>query len=349
MHNLLDSPRDTSAWIISGTDSFRLSSKQLFAKKQKGIPGTNFGGNRQNIEKSIRKYWQADEGFKLCQVDQAGAEALIVAYLCRPGKYRSLFKNEIKPHTYLGLKLFKNIWKKHFYEMMIENLCVTPIPDLKESKDWKIVAKMVKESDDWKPTERYYHFSKKTIHAGSYGMRGNTFRQQLLKESGGIINLTAEQGDTFIMGFHAEFPEIREYHETVLALATTKHELRNLFGFPYRITQKILHGDIKDLIAWTPQSTVACITRQAYVRFQEYIEVNKKNWHLLNDCHDSYMAEAPEDEILECAKVMKSFLEIELKSPYDGTIFKMKSAASIGDNWGPKKEDNLEGLEEVSI
>lgn len=349
MHKFLNSPRDTSAWIISGTTTYRLGCRMLMSNRRKDLPNTNIGGNRANIEKSMREVWQADDGYLLCQVDQEGAEALIVSYLCRNAKYRSLFLNNIKPHTYLGLKLFKARWKQDFLEKTIDDLCVTPIPELNNTKDFKLVAEMIKDSDKWKPKERYYHFAKKTIHAGSYGMMGNTFRLQMLKESGGLINLTSQEADAFLMGFHTEFPEIREWHHRVYEAAKIKKVLRNLFGFPYNITDFVNEHDYKDLIAWVPQSTVACITRQAYINLQEYIELNKKQWHLLNDNHDSYMAEAPKEEIFECAKVMKSFLEIELKSPFDGSLFRMKAEASFGTNWGPAKESNLEGLKAIKI
>ncbi len=349
MHNLLDKPRDTCAWIITGTDTFRLGSRKLLARRQL-LEGYNIGANRQNVEKSLRQNWEADSGYLLCQTDQAGAEALVVSYLTRNAKYRSLFLNGIKPHNYLALKLFKEVWSKHFGEGVIAKLISLPIPQLRSDPDWAVVSEMIKDSDNWKPIERYYHFAKKTIHAGSYGMRENTFRLQMLKESGGIINLTLEQASLFLMGFHQEFPEIREWHARVYDQAQSTKQLRNLFGFPYNITNKIREGDIKDLISWVPQSTVACITRQAFVRFYEYCEEHKKQWHLLNDCHDSYMAEAPKEEILECAKVMKSFMEIELKSPYDGSVFRMKSAASIGKNWNSyKKGINEKGLVETKI
>lgn len=347
MHNLLDTPRDTSAWIISGTDSMRLGSRMLLARKQKDLEGFNIGGNRQNIEKSLRQNWLADNGFLLCQVDQAGAEALIVSYLCKSAKYRSLFIHGIKPHTYLALKLFKDIWKNHFAPSLIDQLLACNIPELKANPHWPAVSEMIKDSDNWKPNERYYHFAKKTIHAGSYGMRENTFRLQMLKESGGIINLTLEQAAVFLDGFHQEFPEIHEWHDRVYEQAQTTKQLRNLFGFPYNITDKIRAGDIKDLIAWVPQSTVACITRQAFVRFQNFVEENKKQWHLLNDCHDSAMFEAPKEEIIEAARTIKSFMEIELKSPYDGTIFKMKAAASIGMNWNNRKVKSYEDRSEI--
>lgn len=338
MHQLLDHPRDTCTYIVSGSDTFRLGCRMLFATKKKGIIGTNIGGNRQNLEKSTRIIWEADDGYLLCQPDQAGAEALIVAHLCEAGKYRSLFDNNIKPHTYLALKLFKSVWLKSFSESEINEIALTPIELLKNNKNWKDLSKLISDSDDWEPIRRYYHFAKKTIHAGSYGMRANRFRMVMLQESGGLINLSNEEAESFLMGFHKEFPEIQKWHVEIYHHVKKYKQLRNLFNFPYNITSYIDQNDYKDLIAWVPQSTVACITRYAFVRLQEYITQENKNWHLLHDCHDSYLAEAPECEIMELAKNMNNLLEVELISPKDGTKFRMKSGTAIGKNYGPYHE-----------
>jgi DNA polymerase I-like protein with 3'-5' exonuclease and polymerase domains len=359
MHNRLGQPRDTGQYNVAGTDSFRLSCKMMLSSKLKSSPYHNFGGNRQNIEKEMRELWIADEGYSFVQVDQSGAEALIVAHLCKSAKYRQLFQHGVKPHTYLALKLFwKEFVKEGFPEKDILTALATPIAELRKLPFWDKLAKFISSSDNWSDSKRYYHMAKKTIHAGSYGMRGNTFRLQMLKESGGKIVLTADQADAFLEGFHKEFPEIREWHSRTYAMVKQKGELRNLFEYPFRVTSTVNESDFKDLIAWVPQSTVACITRQAFIKLQSYIEHEKKDWHLMADTHDSYMCMVPDAEVKEAATIMKQFIEIELKSPYDDTLFRMKSEAQAGKNWAPSKEKkdtagniiviNPEGLKEVA-
>jgi hypothetical protein len=348
MHKKLNSPRDTGQMIIAGTETFRLSCRKTLTNKL-DTPFNNYGGNRQNIEKGMREVWIADDGYSFVQVDQSGAEALIVAYLCRSAKYRTLFQNGVKPHVYMALKLFPDKWAKRMDASKIATAITTPIPELKSLPFWKELESLIKSSDNWPSDERYYHIAKKTVHASSYGMRGNTFRMSILQESGGTIVISLKEAEAYLMKFHSEFPEIMEWHNRVFVTARDKKQLRNLFGFPYNITDFINENDYKDLIAWVPQSTVACITRQAYVKLQEYIESENKNWHLLNDCHDSYLAECPDNDIKECSIKMREFIEIELQSPFDGTKFRMKSEAQAGKNWSPAKEKNPTGLVEVKL
>lgn len=355
---ILTLPRDCTQTILSGTDTFRSGHRKILSNIT-DTPYNNFGGNRANIEKDMRRIWNADQGYLLCQVDQAGAEALIVAYLCKAARYRALFQNGVKPHTYLALKLFKEqLCEKYVADKVIQ-ASTTEIHLLRLLPFWKELAELIKDSDNWKPEERYYHMGKKTIHAGSYGMRESKFRLSMLKESAGAINLSHEQATKFLVGFHKEFPEIQEWHVRTFAQAKRTKQLRNLLGYPYNITNYFDQNDYKDLIAWVPQSTVACITKQAIVKLQNHIESEKKDWHLLlSDCHDSYLAEArgeitDKDEIagdvLELGKLMKQFIEIEMTSPFDGSKFRMKSEASVGFNWGPQKKDNPLGLREVKI
>ena len=347
MHSRFSKPRDTGQYIIAGTDSFRLSCRKVLSNST-DTPYNNFGGNRQNLEKGMRKIWVADEGYTFLQCDQSGAEALIVAHLCRAGKYRSLFQNNIKPHVYMALKLFPEVWGKHIGDDKIAQALVTPISGLKSLPFWKELETLIKSSDNWPSDQRYYHLAKKTIHAASYGMRGNTFRMAILLESGGTIVITLKEAETFLMKFHSEFPEIHEWHNRVFMEAKAKGRLTNLFGFPFNITDFINPNDFKDLIAWGPQSTVACLTRTAYCDLQDYIEEEKKDWHILADTHDSYMQQVIDCDTLDGAKKMKELMEIEMVSPVDGTKFRMKSEVAASKNWAPYKEDsNPNGLREV--
>jgi hypothetical protein len=664
-------PRDTSQIIVHGTDTFRLGHRKILSNKQ-DTPYNNFGGNRANIERGLREVWEADNGMLFVQPDQAGAEALIVAYLCKPGRYRMLFENGVKPHTYLGMKLFPDVWKRHLSEAEVNECLKAEIPQLKTLASWRTLADIIASSDDWPSAQRYYHMAKKTIHcidsetevltpdgwlkvdtytnqpimvygkdfkmhfevpaawnsfdydgpmihfnetnldqlvtpnhtiryftngvykdanadylakyrgarvpttgmfsggsaditpdearlvaaiqadgsiqgkhtvvfhfgksrkcarikellnklkipyeetheysplkepvytryrirhveryidwlddkkfnfrmlawsrsaldallnelqywdgtvhrslnyrkqvgyhstgieniefiktlchlsnsrasyscykgcydisiqskrtlarlnwknsagtsnyagkvycpttstgyflirrngkisitgnSGSYGMKETTFRNSIIKESNGTIVLSHTQASHLLRGFHTEFPEIQNWHIRTYEILRKKGQLRNLMGYPYNITTMVKDNDYRDFIAWIPQSTVACITRNAYCDMQDYIEANHVSWHLLTDTHDSYMGEAPgtisEDgatiagESLECGKKMKSFLEVELVSPLDGVKFKMKSDCSIGANWGYRKEhkdgtiSNPFGLRKVKL
>lgn len=363
-HTFLDIPRDTSQMVIAGPKTMRRASKKILSGKSKKNPFINFGGNRQNLNEAMRNLWIADsksprtgKKYKLINRDQGGADALIVSLLCKPGRYRELFANKVKPHTYLALQFFPTAWENQngITKEMVNLACETPIPDLKSLEFWKPLEKLIKSSDGWEPKRRYYFFGKKTGHSGNFGMKGEKLANSILEESEGEIVLRPIDCDRWLYTYHAKlFPEIqRDFQFGVMNYARKHNKLINLFGWPYNLTgrdpEKLSQKDLNELYAWIPQSTVACITLMAMVEMQEYIEDNDRDWHILQETHDSILMQAPEDEDEEAATLLGTHLKKELISPVDGLKVHMASSCSIGYNWGKKSPDNPLGLEDVEI
>jgi len=339
-------PRNTCQYIIPGTKFYRLGSRSVLDQ---------YGTNLQNIEKKLRRLYIADAGKLFNQADQSGAEALIVAYLCRAGRFRDLFLNGIKPHVFVALHLFADIWKEKSkgygldFKPDIDDLCNTPIPELKTKPFWKELNELIKASDNWTASERYYYIAKQVCHSSNYGIKAGMFCLNTLEKSKGKIVLHKEDADKFLGIYHSLFPEIREWHQVVIDQVRATGMLYNLLGYPITFTGDLNdENEHKEWFAAIAQSTVACITRKAYCDLQTFIETNKLEWDLLNDCHDSYLTQSPESESLECCKIMKSFIEIEMKSPR-GETFRMKSELQSGKNWAPKSEYNPDGLVEVKL
>jgi hypothetical protein len=356
-------------------------------RKRKG-----WGANLQNIEKDLRSIYKPngftpaltekclyymetkdlsvfteEELFTLrifIQTDQSGAEALIVAYLTEAGNYRELFKNKIKPHSFLGMHLFRDIWPEKMREhklmsgdsdFSIDELCKLPIAALKQHKWWPVLDKLIKSSDNWSLKERYYYLAKQTEHSSNYDIKENTFRMNVLEKSGGKISISAEDAARFLDLKHGLFPEIKGYHRWVLRLADTNRIIYNLHGDPYQITvYELTETHEKEIYSWIPQSTVGQITNRAYTRMYEYIKENRLSWDLLANTHDSYLLQCRLQDEVECAKRSKEFIEQSFKSPIDGVEFQMGSETQSGFNWAPAKRDkdgkftkNPLGLREV--
>lgn len=355
-HTKLDVPRDTSQMIIAGPRNLRRASKKILSSnKSKKNPFINFGGNRQNIEKKMRRIYLADKGYKLINRDQSGADAMIVAYLCKPGRYRDLFTYGIKPHIYLPIFFFTDAWKPQFGDKV--NIAMeTPIANLKDLDFWAALSKYIKSTDDWEPKKRFYYFGKKTGHSGNYGMGPDTLVENIDKETEGEILLDPSEAGRWLYIYHSKlFPEIqRDFQFGVMNYAKTHMQLRNLFNWPHNITgrdpSKFSAKDLNELYSWIPSSTVAGITLMAYCEMQEYIEDNDRDWHILQETHDSITMEAPEKEAEECAVKLGEYFQKELISPVDGVKFKMKSECQMGYNWAPwDKDKNPLGLQEVKF
>lgn len=347
--------RSSTQYLQTGTKYYRLASRKLF---------DYWGENLQNRNKHIRRIYWADEGKKFCQRDQAGAEALIVAYLCRHANFRNLFLNGIKPHIFVALHIFKNEFQQYIrhegldIKVDLDELCNTPIPDLPKNPWWKSVRNLIQSSDDWPSSIRYYYIAKQICHSSNYGIGPSRFCLNTLEKSEGKIVLRIDEAKRYLTFYHDLFPEIREWHADVQRQVRTTRFLYNLLGDPIYFSGDVDdERAVKEFYSSVPQSTVGQITRMAFVAIQEFIELTKIDWDIMQDNHDSILVQCPdsEDEVTQCHKIMKQYIEPTLHNNR-GEMFNMRSEGASGYNWSPCKLDkdgnvksNPEGLRAVSI
>lgn len=317
---------------VAGTGSFRLASGQFL--------GT-YGANLQNPDKEALDIYIAPSGHSFVQCDQSGAEALVVAHLTRPGKYRELFNVGIKPHTFIALHIFCE-QMQHTWPLAGKSpsywKSLSP-SDLKKDPDWKALDKAIKSSD------KEYKIGKMVCHASSYRMRERTFQLQALKQSHGTLTLSLQECKTFLGFFASLFPEIIEWQDEVEFAIRANGELRNLFGYPRRFKRQITDSYIREGISWIPQSTVGCITHIAVNKYNNSRMIGSRP--AINNKHDSFLTLVPTEHALPVAKHMQDCLAITLTGR-DGVNFTMKSEAQVGVNWG--KYDpvhNPGGMKEV--
>ena len=378
--------RNSCIYKLAGPVTFRRASTKILGDKSRKNVG--WGNNLQNIESSIRQVYIPDGYSSLLaekcaywldtfdtsvfteeelvtlrvflQTDQAGAEALIVAYDCTLGDYRSLFIHGVKVHVYVALKLFKDIWRKKATEHgiqiekhTIEELCNTPIKDLKKNPYWREIDLLIKDSDHWSLQERYYYLAKQTVHSSNYGIQWHTFIMNILEKSGGKIVVSREDGERFLIEIRGLFPEVPARCERVKQQVIDTGILYNMFGFPYIIWEgrppDSVLTDFKKFYAWGPQSTVGEITRTAFSTLYEYAERERKSWDILADTHDSYLVQCPLMDARDCALKMQEFMNISFTSPIDGAPFRMKSETKVGFNWSSFSETNKLGLREIKL
>lgn len=324
----LSIPRNTCMYQVGRTNSFRASSSAIFKI---------IGSNLQNVEAHMRRLYIPDEGKVFIQPDQDGAEARIVAYLTKKGKYRELFDNDIKVHSFVALHMFTDKWKMENKDIDYNALVACPISLLKNHPHWNTFNKLAKHSDNWPSKRRFYYLAKQTSHSANYGIRGPTFQMNVLEKSGGQIALTKKEADYFLSFYRNLFPEIPQWNMDVARQVHNTKILYNLFGHPREFTGCETSSSFdQEAYAFVPQSTVGELTHMAYRDIQLYIEKEKKDWDLLVNTHDGLLAQIPvEDEKEFSAKAEEAFGR-ELTSP-SGEKFRMKiEIKSNGKNWAFK-------------
>ena len=327
-HRRVHNPtRFTSADVISGTDTFRIASRKLYRW---------WGSNGQNLEKRLRRVVVADPGKILVQTDQSGAEALIVAYLCRKGRYRLLFENNIKPHVFVALHLFRDEWEKRL-GISLEPFISCQIPDLKGKEGFKKLESLIKDSDNWATHERFYYLAKQTCHSANYDIKAPTFQLNILKKSEGQIVISRKDAEFFLGTYHDLFPEIRIYHKEVQGQLNIDRTLYNLFG-----SRRIFYGHWDDKLhkqayAFVPQSSVGELTSIALTEIQSEIDKNNIEYtqhsiDILKNGHDAIISQCLIGHEKFVAKIQEKHLAKTFTTP-NGSTFKMKSESNCGFNW----------------
>lgn len=278
--------------------------------------------NSQNIGKDSLTCFVSRPGYSFVQADQSGAEALIVAYLSKPGRYRELFINGIKPHTYIAMHLFH----QQYNWGVTEDMLSMSISELAHLPNWKSIDSLIKKSG------HPYDIGKRTAHARSYRMAWRTFLMSNLKQSKGTLVLSVKEAKAFLELFDKLFPEVINWQLEIEAIIKSTKTLHNLFGFPRTFYRKPTDSYVREAISWIPQSTVGCLTHKAYIETDDYITEHRRDWTLLNNKHDSYLMEVPDAEILEAGKFMQRCLKHTFTGR-DGVQFTMNSEVQAGKDW----------------
>jgi hypothetical protein len=281
-----------------------------------------------------------ESGNRFLQGDQAGAEALIVAYECRRARFRKLFELGVKPHSYTALQIFTDKFRgehpaSRYYAIDPEKLVTFP--------EYKSLFARIKAS------HREYDLGKRVRHAKNYKMGPRTFQISCLEMSEGIVNLKYSEAKDFLDTDSMIFPEILEWQTELEARLRQTWTLHNLFGYPRLFTGIPSEGMVRDACAFIPQSTVGTITNIAFTELHWRIKRERLPWLLLNNKHDSILIEVPDtSEHIEMGKhVLLSHLQRNLRSTR-GEEFQMKAEVSGGLNWAKYDEKlNPDGMREI--
>ncbi len=318
--------RYTATFDVSGTKSFRLSSKMLFGE---------IGGNLQNMPEEMRSFMIPDEGKLLFQVDQSGAEALVVAYLAEKGAYRELFDVGIKPHTYLALNIFIDKFRG---KQPRDRYQFRKPRELVELPEWKALNKSISKDP---ANETEYQLGKRVAHAKSYGMGPRTFQMNVLQESQGSIVLSYDDSKRFLVMFEKLFPEVIDWQGRLINEAIANRRLFNLFGYPRELCGRWNNELEREALSYIPQSTVGVLTSIVFTELHDYALHNRKAWDLLVNVHDAVVGQAPIDEIKEVCQLTRKLFARSLVSPA-GETFHMKSEAMAGRTWKKQEMEIVE-------
>ena len=287
---------------MEGTDTGRSSSKKTQWQT---------GGNNQNMPRDgfegikFKKCFVPDPGYTIVQIDQAAAEARIVAYLAQCDKLINIMNNGEDPHLHT-LAAMQNVT----YESLVER---------KKAKDPELLAERQK--------------IKPVGHGANYGMKAGTLATTMLN---GGVSVTVKEAEELLEKYHAIYPEIRaNFHGYVREEILGKRKLITPFGRTRKFLFKADEHYIRSAFAHIPQSTVPHITNLMwlYIESLPYVDI-----HVLQMGHDSLLLQVKSDKVQEYVKKIKAYgntIKFTI-GKYNDIIIPWD--AEVGDTWGTVKE-----------
>jgi uracil-DNA glycosylase family 4 len=309
-----------------GTTTGRLSSSQT-------IFGT--GMNMQNVPESFRQFIVADPGYVLVEIDKAGAEWFVVAYLANDPRMIEIHQKGLDSHgitaeliTGVPLELIKKENKicKHDTD-----------PDTLYEKRKEHIPEIFKEAKYLPRTMACRQAGKKSNHGFNYGQRPDRFSKDNeipLAESKVIFN-----------GYHEAYPNISNiFWRYVEKRMKTDRTLENLFGHKRRFLQPGGYKLNLSAYDYIPQSTVGWIINYGLIHTYESQAPELKRCELLANVHDSFMVQLPlsdgYDSISRGIELLCQYVDPTLE--FQGQKFNIGTDIKIGFNWRDMEEVSRE-------
>jgi len=319
---------------VAGTKTFRLAATQLLGTTNED----GYGGNGQNVpDESRRCIIPSHPDWSFVQADLEGAEAVAVALLVGEGQFRDLIRFGIKPHCFLCIHLFPELFYE-FFGPGFNYAELTPRALHEHPQGAAAIAKS-------KKLKREYDLAKRTVHGYNYGMGWRTHQDSVLKGTRGLVVLPAAEAKRQLETPNRLFPEIKAMQQEVERWVRAGEPVYNLFGERALFIGRITSHLVRTVISWRPQSTVGQCTNVAYCNMQDEIEAGALHANLLDPVHDSILGECPDEEVTALVASMRRNMTYTFKSPIDGWTATIGVEVQVGKNWGKWNEtENPNGL-----
>jgi DNA polymerase I-like protein with 3'-5' exonuclease and polymerase domains len=169
--------------------------------------------------------------------------------------------------------------------------------------------------------EKYYakrHFTKEGVHAINYYCQERTLAATL--------NCSIHEAGKFKRNWFAAHPGIPRWHTRVEKDLSTKHQVSNKFGYVWRVFSRT-DGILPEALAWIPQSTVARVINEAWVRIEQ-----TRAAEIQLQIHDSLAGQFPTRE--KEARVAKILELTKVVVPYDDPLIIPASIRTSEKSWG---------------
>lgn len=268
----------------------------------------------------------------LLEFDLAGAEWVIVAYLCGDENMIRIVNGKTSPHVETA----------HLMTQVPMDLIEKEQALLKSATDPEVIAELRRQELPelldggwWLPRNMTLRqMGKKSNHGLNYNLKYRQFA---------LVNEMSETDAAKIVDLYnnVAYPGLPRWRsELQKEFRDNKRVITNLLGLKIRLLDKPGPDLWNAVYAYKPQSTVATIVRRAIKRIYHDDTELTKPMRLLAPVHDSLLFNYPTEpmsRLQEFCRVVKGYMTVELEAR--GKKFTLGVDVKGGPNWG--KMENI--------
>jgi len=171
-------------------------------------------------------------------------------------------------------------------------------------------------------------FAKPVKHGSNYKMSYVKLQELFLLE--GILVSAADCKRALAAVLEAS-PYTVQWHKKIEEELKSKKIIRNAFGHLYTVYGIVTDDEVREALAFGPQSTVGLMTQYAGERVYRRCDTE-----LLMNVHDALIGQSKEDLIIEHLNQVEELMKFPLT--LHGRSFTIETDAAYGPSWGEMKE-----------
>lgn len=217
---------------------------------------------REGGKVSVKSMMIAPEGKSFVEIDLKAAETYYVAYASACSKLISMLESKQDIHKYVAHAILRGLGK----------------PPEDYSKKWRDLGK-------------------KTGHGSNYLMKEGTFVENVFKDMDMI--LSKKDAKIILESYFQEFPEIRQWHQSIRRELYNKGKLSSPSGWERYFYGRPGDDMLREAVAWTPQHTIPWITNRLMLYLCDERRNGNLDFHLHAQVHDALYLTAQDDRVCE--------------------------------------------------
>ncbi len=258
----------------------------------------------------------------LVELDKAGAEWVIVAYLTCDGSMLQVVESGASPHTATGVLISHSNQPFVEKESKLVGMNTDPLKiselrtELEIEEGWYLPRSM-----------SIRQAAKKSNHGLNYDMKFRRFALEL--------EIQENEAKEIVGRYHAAYPGIQIWHKHIQEQLRKNRMLTNCFGRQRRFMDGWGPQLFDAAYSFIPQSTVFDITRVGMIGWQN--DEKMKSVELLAQTHDSltfqfHDVKSGEDLAPDAVKIGLDYMNPTMT--YNQREFQVDTTMKIGTDWG---------------